>query len=85
MSAIAACIAAAVEEQGAATSEIARNVQQTAHATHEVTMNITGVSRGSKETGAAASQVLEAAADLARRAELLSSEVSGFIVGVRAA
>ena len=85
MSVISACIAAAVEQQGAATSEIARNVQQTAQATHEVTLNITGVSRGSRETGVAASQVLEAAADLARRAELLSSEVSGFIEGVRAA
>ena len=42
---IASTIAAAVEEQGAATEEIARNVDQAAQGTTEVTRNITGVSR----------------------------------------
>jgi methyl-accepting chemotaxis protein len=43
-SSIAVSIAAAIEEQGAATAEIARNVQQTAQAAKDVTANIDGVS-----------------------------------------
>ena len=57
---IATTIASAVEEQGAATQEIARNVQQAARDT-EVSANITGVTQAAGETGAAASQVLGAA------------------------
>ena len=78
-------IAAAVEEQGAATAEIARNVQQTASATHEVTSNIVDVSRAANETGAAAGQVLGAAGDLSQHARRLSEEVGTFVTGVRAA
>jgi methyl-accepting chemotaxis protein len=85
ISSIAATIASAVEEQGAATSEIARNVQQTASSTQEVTVTIAGVSRAANDTGAAANQVLGAAGELARKAQELSSEVNGFISGVRAA
>jgi methyl-accepting chemotaxis protein len=39
ISRIAAAVAAAVEEQGAATQEIARNVHQAAIGTQEVTSN----------------------------------------------
>ena len=42
-------IASAVDEQGAATAEIARNVQQTAQAAQDVTANIGGVSRAATE------------------------------------
>ena len=83
--AIATMIAAAVEEQGAATAEIARNVQQTAASTQTVTSNIAGVSQAANETGAAASQVLEAASGLSRQANGLSNEVSEFVTSVRAA
>ena len=83
--AITTSIAAAVEEQGAATSEIARNVQQTAASTRIVTSNISGVSRAANDTGAAAAQVLDAAGDLSRQAENLSSEVNQFIDRVRRA
>ena len=41
---VATGIASAVEEEGAATKEIARNVQQAATGTHEVSSNIGGVS-----------------------------------------
>ncbi|MDR3440910.1 methyl-accepting chemotaxis protein [Telmatospirillum sp.] len=78
-----AAIAAAVEEQGAATSEIARNVQRTAASTTEVTQNIAGVSQASNETGSAASEVLGAAGELAKQAEILSHEVGEFIADVR--
>lgn len=78
-------IAAAVEEQGAATQEIVRNVAQAAQGTSEVTSNISGVARASEETGAAASQVLASASELSRQSEHLASEVRLFLSTVRAA
>ncbi len=85
VSAITVTIAAAVEEQSAATGEIARTVQQTAHATSTVTRSIGAVSQGANETGAAASQVLDAASELSRQSEQLTSEVQDFVTQVRAA
>lgn len=82
---IASNIAAAVEEQGAATAEIARNVQQTAASTQEVTATIAGVSQAANDTGAAAGQVLGAASGLSQQAERLTTEVTTFVAGVRAA
>ena len=60
---MATSIAAGVEEQGAATQEIVRNVSQAAMGTGEVTHNIAGVAGAAEETGAAASQVLGAASE----------------------
>jgi methyl-accepting chemotaxis protein len=74
-----------VEEQGAATSEIARNVQQTAVSTRDVTSNIAGVSQAVSETGAAAGQVVSAAGGLSKQAEQLTYEINTFVEGVRAA
>jgi methyl-accepting chemotaxis protein len=85
MSAIATAIAAAVEEQGAATQEIARNVQQAATGTKDVTLNIASVSQAVSETGASATQVLDASTELSRRSEQLSAEVNSFTAAVRAA
>ena len=82
---VATGIAAAVEQQGAATQEIVRNVAQAATGTGEVTTNIAGVARASEETGAAASQVLASASELSRQSERLSAEVSRFLATVRAA
>ena len=67
LSEISSTIAAAVEEQGAATQEISRNVQQAAQGTQQVSSNITDVQRGASETGSASSQVLSAAQSLSRR------------------
>ncbi|MBB1093014.1 HAMP domain-containing protein [Rhodopseudomonas palustris] len=85
MSEIASTIASAVEEQGAATQEISRNVQQAAQGTHLVSTNITDVQRGATETGSASSQVLAAAQSLSRDSGLLRQEVSRFVETVRAA
>jgi methyl-accepting chemotaxis protein len=82
---IAAAIAAAVEEQGAATQEIARNVQQVAAGTEQVTTSIGGVSQGASLTGASASEVLGAADELSRQAEVLRTEIGHFITDVKAA
>jgi methyl-accepting chemotaxis protein len=85
ISTISGTIAAAVEEQTAATREIARNVQQAAQGTSEVTENIVSVSQAATDTGAAANQVLGSAEELSRQAELLRGELSRFIDVVRAA
>ncbi|KQP29480.1 chemotaxis protein [Methylobacterium sp. Leaf102] len=82
---VANSIAAAVEQQGAATQEIARNVSEAAAGTGEVTRNVTGVAMAAEETGAAAAQVLSSASELSRQSEDLSAQVSHFLVTVRAA
>jgi methyl-accepting chemotaxis protein len=85
MSEIASTIAAAVEEQGAATQEISRNVQQAAQGTQQVSSNITDVQRGASETGSASSQVLSAAQSLSGESNRLKLEVGKFLSSVRAA
>jgi len=85
LSEIASTIAAAVEEQGAATQEISRNVQQAAQGTQLVSANITDVQRGASETGAASSQVLSAAQSLSQDSNRLKFEVGNFLNSVRAA
>ncbi|MFK4655071.1 methyl-accepting chemotaxis protein [Bradyrhizobium japonicum] len=85
LSEISSAIAAAVEEQGAATQEISRNVQQAAEGTHQVSSNITDVQRGASETGSASSQVLAAAQSLSGDSNRLKLEVGKFLGTVRAA
>ncbi|WP_298878554.1 methyl-accepting chemotaxis protein [uncultured Bradyrhizobium sp.] len=85
LSEISSTIAAAVEEQGAATQEISRNVQQAAAGTHQVSSNITDVQRGAGETGSASSQVLSAAQMLSGDSNRLKLEVGKFLDTVRAA
>jgi methyl-accepting chemotaxis protein len=82
---ISSTIAAAVEEQGAATQEISRNVQQAAQGTHQVSANITNVQRGASETGSASTQVLSAARSLSGDSSRLKLEVGKFLESVRAA
>jgi methyl-accepting chemotaxis protein len=61
-----------VEEQGAATQEISRNLQQRRK-------------DGAAETGSAASQVLSAAQSLSADSSRLKVEVSKFLNSLRAA
>jgi methyl-accepting chemotaxis protein len=82
---IVTAIASAVEEQSAATQEIARNVQQAASGTREVTANISGVTRAAAETGALSGQVLAAAVGVLQESESLTVAVDGFIRKVRCA
>ncbi|MGY8707955.1 methyl-accepting chemotaxis protein [Bradyrhizobium sp. 18BD] len=85
LSEISSAVAAAVEEQGAATQEISRNVQQAAHGTQRVSSNIGDVQRGASETGSASSQVLSAARSLSSDSNRLKLEVSKFLNSVHAA
>ena len=74
-----------MEQQGAATQEIVRNVSQAAQGTGEVTGTITGVAQAANETGTAADQVLTAASELTQHSEHLGREVTRFLASVRAA
>ncbi|HYH17657.1 MAG TPA: methyl-accepting chemotaxis protein [Azospirillum sp.] len=76
---IATTIASAVEEQSAATREIARNVQEAATGTNEVSSNIEGVSKAASEAGTTAAQVLDAATRLTEQGERLQTEVGAFL------
>lgn len=82
---VASAIAAAVEEQSATTKEIAANAQQAASGTGEVSRNIEGVNHAASQTGAASSQVLSSAGDLAKQADNLKAAVSQFFEKLRAA
>ncbi|MGL6061085.1 MAG: methyl-accepting chemotaxis protein [Bradyrhizobium sp.] len=82
---VTTAIAAAVEEQGAATREIARNIQHAAGGTSEVSSNIVGVSSASNEAGAAAADVLASSDALRREAEVLRAEIDAFLSNIRAA
>jgi len=82
---VADAIAAAVEEQNAATAEIARNVEQASAGTAEVSHNIVGVNQAAGEAGHAADEVVSAARELAQDADILKVEVGKFLDGIRKA
>ncbi|WP_375411758.1 methyl-accepting chemotaxis protein [uncultured Bradyrhizobium sp.] len=82
---VTTAIAAAVEQQGAATREIARNIQHAAGGTSEVSSNIIGVSAASAQAGSAAGKVLDASAALRREADTLRDEIHAFLANIRAA
>ncbi len=82
---VSTAIATAVEQQGAATREIARNIQHAAGGTSEVSSNIVGVSDASTQAGVAANEVLGASGDLRREADTLRGEIDEFLTSIRAA
>jgi len=82
---IATTIAAAVEQQDAATREIARNVQQAAQGTQVISTTIDDVQQAAHGTGTAAGEVLAAAQALTRQSNRLTGEVDRFIRQVRGA
>jgi len=85
ISEISSTISAAVEQQGAATQEIARHVQHAARRSGVVATNIADVSRGARETGSASSQVLSSAKTISTESDRLRTEVERFLTTVRAA
>ncbi|WP_102869035.1 methyl-accepting chemotaxis protein [Pseudovibrio exalbescens] len=78
-------IAAAVEQQGAATTEISDNVQQAAEGTRNVAENMSGVTASASETSATASQVLSASETLKSQADSLQATIATFLREVRSA
>ena len=85
ISEIASNVAAAVNEQGAATEDISRNIQEAAKGTTHVAGNIAEVSKGASETGSASTQVLASAKALSNQGSKLKLEVQKFLATVRAA
>ena len=78
-------IAAAVEEQGAATREITRNTQQAAHATQEVSSHIVDITQSIQHSAGSATQVLGASDKLRRLAVELRQQVEHFLGEVASA
>lgn len=76
-------VAAAVEEQEAATREINERVERVAVETQSITDNIVGVRSASQRTGAAAGTVSSSAQSMATVAAELNSSVSVFLTAVR--
>ena len=72
-------IASAIEEQNAATQEIARNAQEASTGVQEVSNNISGVTQAASETGTAAAQVTTESDQLSIEAENLKREIQAFI------
>ena len=82
---VSGVIAAAVEQQGAATREIARNVQMASDGAVKVGSAIADVHQGAADTGSASGQVLSSAQSLSNQASQLKLEVDGFLASIRAA
>ena len=82
---VTAAIAAAVEQQGAATRDIAQNDQRAAVGTNESAGAIDGVTAAAAETGGAAGQVQSTSATLAGQAATLRREMGEFLGRIRAA
>ena len=78
-------IAAAVEQQRAATTEISRNFQQAAQGTREVTDTIGSVARLNQETGNAGSVLSVSVTKMSADADRLRVAVEGFLGAVRTA
>jgi methyl-accepting chemotaxis protein len=85
MSEITVSISTAVEQQGNATRQIARNIQQVATGSSEINAHIGGVTTAAAATGTAASDVLANARELDNQSGMLRNAVDGFLAKVRAA
>jgi methyl-accepting chemotaxis protein len=85
MDRIAATIAAAVAEQATAMQEIARNIQQAATGAQEVTGSLVLVKDAAKDTGKAATGLLDAAGQLSRNSGELYTQVDDFLAALKAA
>ena len=85
VSRVATAIAAGVEQQGASTQEIARNTQQAARRTMDVTQTIANVDKAAATTETNSTAVRSAALAVGTGAEQLRNQVSAFLGGIRAA
>ncbi|MBI2240023.1 MAG: bacteriohemerythrin [Magnetospirillum gryphiswaldense] len=80
---ISSAVAAAVEQQEAATAEISRNVAETSASTDQVSANIGEVLHATQRAEQAARVVSGAAETLGGQTELLRTEVRKFLAEVR--
>jgi methyl-accepting chemotaxis protein len=85
MNMITAAVAAAVDQQRAATRTIALNAQQALVSAVDVVSAIVSIEEASTATKAEANQVLDSAARLSRQSNELHVEFDKFVAGVRVA
>ncbi|SMF79727.1 methyl-accepting chemotaxis sensory transducer with Cache sensor [Azospirillum oryzae] len=85
MTSISSAIAAAVDQQGAATRDISANVHQAAQGAQAVSINVAGASEATTDAGAKANEMLDESGRLTGVADRLRSEVDGFLESIRAA
>ena len=85
ISLVATSIAPAIEQQRAATHEIARSVQEVAAGTAQVTEQIGQVTEATSQTKAAATQVESAAGALFLHSDRLRADIDRFLGGIKAA
>ncbi len=82
---VSSAIAAAVEEQNAATGEITRSAHMASQGTEEVHQNISEIGNSATKCVEAAGKGQEATEALRREAESLRAEIETFLTEVRAA
>mgnify|MGYP003624262815 FL=1 len=80
---IATTISAAVEEQGAATNEITRNVRNAADRTRMVSTAITDVATETGKTGELSSEVLQTSQDAAKKIQTLNNRINSILEDLR--
>ncbi len=85
ISKIATAIFEAVDQQNAATTEVARNIQMAAAGSSEVAASIVRVNKGAEDTGRAAADVHASASSLTAENQQLRSGVDQFLATLRTA
>ena len=83
ISEISSAIASSIDEQGAATRRISDSINEVMGAVGSVTDRIASVTRDSAETGAASTELLTTAEELASQSEQLKTDVNSFIANIR--
>lgn len=81
---ISGSVAAAIEEQTTATAEIAKNVQEAAAGTSQVSEETTNLNQLVTKTGSAAQDVEMAAAQVSHEAGAFEGQVNEFLQAIRA-
>lgn len=82
MDQISGAISSSVQQQSAATKEIAHNATEASKGTTEVSRNIGAVNDAANSTGASSHQVLSAAQELAQQATRLKQEFDSFVTSL---
>jgi len=82
---IANALAAAVEQQSGATSDIARNVDAAARGTREVSDTIRGIDKAAADTETSAADIQQVSEELIAQSTALKHEVDNFLRFVEAA
>lgn len=75
LNSVSGAIAAAVEEQGAATTEIARSMSEASNGVGDISEGITGVSRNVQEVSTGAAEILKISKNLSSQAGLLKQSL----------